>query len=110
MKMRHVVLALAFSTAFAASAQTVVDVMMAFDRTAAEWLGRTGKDPSAFAQNAIGEMNAVLPATGLDESFRFGLAGTFLSHHLCYLISQLFIIFKSAAMPDKQNPVHHHLI
>lgn len=79
MKARKVVLALAFSTVFAASAQTVVDVMVAFDRTAAEWLGRTEKDPSAFAQNAIGEMNAVLPATGLDESFRFGLAGTFLS-------------------------------
>ena len=78
--MRHVVLALVLSTVFAASAQTVVDVMMAFDRTAAEWLGRTGKDPSAFAQTAIDEMNAVLPATGLDESFRFGLAGTFLSN------------------------------
>ena len=79
MKMRQVVLALALAAASVASAQTVVDVMVAFDRTAAEWLGRTGKDPSAFAQTAIGEMNAVLPATGLDESFRFQLAGTFLS-------------------------------
>lgn len=79
MKTRQAVLVLALAVASAASAQTVVDVMVAFDRTAAEWLGRTGKDPSAFAQAAIEEMNAVLPATGLDESFRFGLAGTFLS-------------------------------
>ena len=82
MKTRQIVLAMAFAAVSAvsvASAQTVVDVMVAFDQTAAEWFGRTGKDPAALAQSAIEEMNGVLPATGLDESFRFGLAGTFFS-------------------------------
>lgn len=79
MKMSHAVMILALAAALDVMATPVVDVMLAYDQTAAGWMERNEKDPAEFAQTAVDRMNAVLPATDLDECFSFRLAGTFVS-------------------------------
>ena len=79
MWMRHLILATLMSFASVAASKPVIDVMFAFDQTAAAWMDANDKDVSVFVSAAVERMNSVLPATGLDECFSFRLAGTFVS-------------------------------
>ena len=53
-----------------------VDVMVAYERGAQEWLDGEDQDAETFALSAVSRMNAVLANTGLSSSFRFRLVGT----------------------------------
>lgn len=56
-------------------AGTYVDMLVAFDRKAAEWATKNGGGVTNFAQVAVQKMNMVLANTGLDARFRFRLVG-----------------------------------
>ena len=62
-----------------AFAATTVDVMFAYDQSAARWLSAKGIDGADLAAGAVERMNSVLPATHLDEYFTFRLAGVMTS-------------------------------
>lgn len=79
MRVIRILVFLIASVSFVVSGQTVVDVMFAFDQTAAAWMERNGKDSDDLAAGAVERMNSVLSATGLDGCFGFRLAGVFLS-------------------------------
>ena len=53
-----------------------IDLLIAFDQSAVNWITTSGwNSVSAFAEEAIFEMNAGLAQTGLDKLFTFRLAG-----------------------------------
>lgn len=56
-------------------ASTVVDVLVAYDKPAAEWAKRNGGGTTNFATMAVQKMNTALENNGLAESFRFRLVG-----------------------------------
>ena len=62
-----------------AFAATTVDVMFAYDQSAARWLSSEGTDGGDLAARLVEKMNSVLPATHLDEHFTFRLAGVMTS-------------------------------
>lgn len=53
----------------------VIDVLIAYDAPAANWLHETGWDAEVFAEVQIARMNAVLENSGLLDDFRFRLVG-----------------------------------
>ena len=59
----------------AVTAGTYVDMLVAFDRKAADWAAKNGGGITNFAQVAVQKMNMVLANTGLDARFRFRLVG-----------------------------------
>ena len=63
----------------AVSAPVTVDVMFAYDQSAARWLASNGIDGGELAVRAVDKMNSVLPATHLDEYFTFRLVGMVVS-------------------------------
>ena len=75
----RVVLLLAFEFIVVAAgyAATTIDILVAYDQSAATWLAAEDREPSEFAAMAVRQMNEALPATGLDKSFSFHLAGAF---------------------------------
>ena len=52
-----------------------VDVLVAYDNGAGDWLASEDEDAETFAESAVGRMNAALANTGLNSSFRFRLVG-----------------------------------
>lgn len=63
----------------AVSAPVTIDVMFAYDQSAARWLDSNGVDGGELATRAVEKMNSVLPATHLDEYFTFRLVGMVVS-------------------------------
>ena len=60
-------------------AAVTIDVMFAYDQSAAGWLSANGVDGSVLAAQTVEKMNSVLPATHLDEHFSFRLVGVMTS-------------------------------
>lgn len=54
---------------------TVVDILVAYDSTAAAWTRLNGGGITNFAQQAVSKMNVALANNRLDELFRFRLVG-----------------------------------
>ena len=52
-----------------------VDVLVAYDNGAGDWLDSEDEDAETFAQSAVSRMNTALANTGLNSSFRFRLVG-----------------------------------
>ena len=65
----------AMLTGSAAGSVAVVDVLVAYDKSGADYAMRSGGIDS-FAEARIAAMNGCLPNTGLDAHLRFRLAGT----------------------------------
>lgn len=63
----------------AVRAAVTIDVMFAYDQSAARWLSANTIDGNDLAVRAVEQMNAVLPATHLDEYFSFRLVGVMTS-------------------------------
>ena len=63
----------------ATQAAVTIDVMFAYDQSAARWLAASETDGDELARRAVEKMNAVLPITHLDEYFSFRLVGTMAS-------------------------------
>lgn len=82
MKMGRMILAAAAGLSLALGAATetrldVVDVMVAFDQSAQQWLADNGGvSVDEFAQAQIDRVNLCLRNSGLDGDFTFRLAGT----------------------------------
>ena len=106
----------------AACAVDVIDLLIAYDRSAVEWLeAEDGRSPQAFAEAAVSRLNGVLPATELDKSFVFNLAGVVLSSrqsccihppprramfstsHFCRVVNLLSSIEQSPNPPIEQS-------
>ena len=51
----------------ATQAAVTIDVMFAYDRSAARWLAANEIDGDELARRTVAKMNAVLPATHLDD-------------------------------------------
>ena len=76
MNVRKGILLLGAMTAQAVlQAAVTVDVLVAYDQSAARWLAANGEDGQALAAETIADMNTYLPPTGLDAHFSFRLAG-----------------------------------
>ena len=54
----------------------IVDVLVAYDEPAVDWLKSRGLDAGVFAELQVAKMNAVLENSGLLDDFRFRLVGT----------------------------------
>lgn len=56
----------------------IVDVLVAYDAPAAQWLTDNGWDAGTFAETQVAKMNAALENSGIDlrEDFHFRLVGT----------------------------------
>ena len=63
----------------ATQAAVTIDVMFAYDRSAARWLAANEIGVDELARRAVAKMNAVLPATHLDDYFSFRLVGVMAS-------------------------------
>lgn len=59
----------------AVHAAVTVDVLIAYDQSSARWLAANGQDGQTLAAEVVAKMNTYLPPTGLDDYFRFHLAG-----------------------------------
>ena len=66
----------AMLTGSAVDSIAVVDVLVAYDKSGADYAMRRSGGIEAFAEVRIAEMNDCLPNTGLDAHLRFRLAGT----------------------------------
>lgn len=62
--------------AFAASQ---IDILVAYDQSASAWLQANSLTASGHAAAVVDKLNTFLPATKLDQSFTFRLAGSFQS-------------------------------
>lgn len=55
----------------------VIDILVAFDKSASDWLAANGKGtPAEYANGCIVKMNYCLKHSRLDDMFQFRLAGT----------------------------------
>ena len=78
--MNRIICAATILSVFAAArAAVTIDVMFAYDRSAARWLAANDTDGNELARHVVEEMNAVLPATHLDDYFSFHLVGVMAS-------------------------------
>ena len=67
------------AAAAVAYAAVTIDVLVAYDQSAARWLAGNNVDGQTLASDTIGTMNSFLPATELDKHFTFRLVGTMFS-------------------------------
>ena len=58
------------------SGPVFVDVLVAYDTTAVDWLSGEGASMESFANVAVQKMNEAIANTDLDSDFRFRLVGT----------------------------------
>ena len=63
------------SAASTDQASTVVDMLVAYDRSAAAWAKANGGGVTNLAQQCVARMNGALANNGLDAAFRFRLVG-----------------------------------
>ena len=63
------------SAASTDQASTVVDMLVAYDRSAAAWAKANGGGVTNLAQQCVARMNGALANNGLDATFRFRLVG-----------------------------------
>ncbi len=61
----------------AGSSQTYVDIMVAYDTMAADYVRNSGGTLENFAETSVQKMNVAIANTGLASSFRFRLVGVF---------------------------------
>ena len=54
-----------------------IDVLVAFDKTAIEYLNSKGETPQEAVEKQIAKMNAALVNSGLGDDFKMNLAGTY---------------------------------
>ena len=76
---RAVLAAATAVVSIAVRAAVTIDVMFAYDQSAARWLNANAVDGNDLAVRIVDQMNSVLPATHLDECFSFRLAGVMTS-------------------------------
>ena len=60
---------------FVTQAAVTIDIMFAYDRSAARWLAANEISGDELARRTVAKMNAVLPATHLDDYVSFRLVG-----------------------------------
>lgn len=75
---RMAALALAAACAARACASVAVDVLVAYDASAARWLAGEGLAAQGFAESQVALANEVLANSGLADDFSFRLAGVHL--------------------------------
>ena len=76
---KAVLAAAAAAVSLAVRAAVTIDVMFAYDQSAARWLSANAVGGNDLAVRIVDQMNSVLPATRLDEYFSFRLAGVMTS-------------------------------